>query len=951
MIVVWAIIGAIVGAFVTQGWEGAVGGLAIGLVWGRMSGLKRDLDEVRRRLATLGTIAGKAGSHAEQGASSETFLGERAEWPGATTIDGAPTVSGPDRPIAGEAGSHIKAEPSPGTGEAGSHIKAEASPIAGTAGSHSSATPPAMPPLPSGGGAPAPRPIFPPPVVPAGPSWVERLVDAGKRWITEGNVPVKVGMLVLFAGVAAFLKYASDQGLFHMPISVRLSLVAVAAIAGVAFGWVQRDKRRSFALALQGGAIGVLVMTVFAAYRLYGLIPATATFALLIVFVAGLGVLAVLQDALAIAVLGLIAGFAAPIIASTGQGNHVALFSYYAVLNLGILGIAWKKAWRVLNVLGFIATFGVGTAWGVLSYRPALFASTEPFLILHFLLYLAVPWLHVMRSPKRERAILDGCLMFGNPLASLLLQGALLDWAPMPLAISALVAAAIYVAIAFAIRQRDDMGLLRETWAVLAVAFATIAVPLALSASVTASVFALEGAGLIWLGFRQARRLPRWAGVFLQLAAAAAWTLATLFTHHTNDLPILNAVFIGSLLLVVGAGIGVWQFDRHGMSRGVSGLARVGLMLWAMAWWLVSFANEIDTFVVDRPLAFGSWLVVLAVTAWILAEACKRVRKLDLGVVLAFSVPLFLFAGMLLALSAANENIQPLAGWPLAGVVVMLVTGWFTLRALVAHRVAAILAATISWVRWLAIGTAAIALAFDFVVTMGQGWKVLAAAMPTLLLAACVLWRPRVIAAPLAVYAEAIRNAVGACAAVALFFAGVIALGAAGEPRPLVFIPVLNPVDLLLIAVLLLTARGISDASTPVEVRRVRPAVLAVMFFIIATSMTLRSVHHLGGVPWDNAMPGSSLAELSLTVVWSIIGVVAWVLGSKRGQRLLWMAGAGTMALVLAKLLLVDRGHLGNLFGIASFIAYGLLCTVIGYLAPAPPRQSAETPPESSHAS
>jgi uncharacterized membrane protein len=119
----------------------------------------------------------------------------------------------------------------------------------------------------------------------------------------------------------------------------------------------------------------------------------------------------------------------------------------------------------------------------------------------------------------------------------------------------------------------------------------------------------------------------------------------------------------------------------------------------------------------------------------------------------------------------------------------------------------------------------------------------------------------------------------------------------------------------------------------------------------MATSMTLRAVHHLGGVPWNGDMPGSSLAELSLTVVWSVIGVVAWVLGSKRGQRLLWMAGAATMALVLLKLLLVDRGHLGNLFGIASFIAYGLLCTVIGYLAPAPPRQGAVPPAESSHAS
>ena len=51
------------------------------------------------------------------------------------------------------------------------------------------------------------------------------------------------------------------------------------------------------------------------------------------------------------------------------------------------------------------------------------------------------------------------------------------------------------------------------------------------------------------------------------------------------------------------------------------------------------------------------------------------------------------------------------------------------------------------------------------------------------------------------------------------------------------------------------------------------------------------------------------------------------------------------MAVVLAKLLLIDRQHLGNLFGIASFMAYGLLCTLVGYLAPAPPRDSAQGAP------
>ena len=41
------------------------------------------------------------------------------------------------------------------------------------------------------------------------------------------------------------------------------------------------------------------------------------------------------------------------------------LFSYYAVLNAGILGIAWFKAWRILNLVGFAFTFVIGALWGV----------------------------------------------------------------------------------------------------------------------------------------------------------------------------------------------------------------------------------------------------------------------------------------------------------------------------------------------------------------------------------------------------------------------------------------------------------------------------------------------------------------------------------------------------------------------------------------------------------
>ncbi len=49
------------------------------------------------------------------------------------------------------------------------------------------------------------------------------------------------------------------------------------------------------------------------------------------------------------------------------------------------------------------------------------------------------------------------------------------------------------------LRRRENYDVLAQSYALLAVGFATLAVPLALSAQATASVFALEGAALVWL--------------------------------------------------------------------------------------------------------------------------------------------------------------------------------------------------------------------------------------------------------------------------------------------------------------------------------------------------------------------------------------------------------------------------------------------------------------------
>jgi uncharacterized membrane protein len=210
------------------------------------------------------------------------------------------------------------------------------------------------------------------------------------RWLREfftgGNAVVRMGIVILFFGVAFLLRYLAEHS--HLPIELRLAGIVLGGVALLVVGWRLRLSRPPYALALQGGGVGVLYLTVFAAMRLYGLLPAAVAFPLLAMVAVLSAVLSLMQVSSWLALLGVAGGFLAPVLASTGEGSHVVLFSYYAILNAGIAGVAWFKAWRPLNIAGFVFTFGIGTVWGVLRYRPELFSSTEPFLLLYFLLYV-----------------------------------------------------------------------------------------------------------------------------------------------------------------------------------------------------------------------------------------------------------------------------------------------------------------------------------------------------------------------------------------------------------------------------------------------------------------------------------------------------------------------------------------------------------------------------------
>ena len=790
------------------------------------------------------------------------------------------------------------------------------------------AQPSAPPPRPS----PDPRPSAPiaahaRPAAPAADP-VGRVASTIRRWFTEGNVPVKVGVLVLLAGVAALLRYASQQGWLALPIGLRLAGIAAAALAALAFAWRKRHSHRSFARAVQGGAIGVLLLVVYAAFKLYGMLPPVAAFVASVVLVAALGVLAVLQDSRTLAVLGILAGFMAPIWLSTGSGNHVVLFSYYALLNAAIFAIAWLRPWRALNLLGFAFTWGIGVAWGVLAYDPSKYTSTQPFLLLFFAFYLLLPILYARRSAPGRRDVVDGCLLFGTPLVAFSLQAALLEGARMQLALCAAALAAIYAGLAWWAR-RGPHAVLAEAYVLLAGGFATLAVPLALSARATAAVFAVEGAALVWLGLRTGRRLPHWIGTCLQLAAALAFSIG--MVGYAQDVPLFaNAAFAGALLLALAGFASAWWCRGAGRSP-----AALAFYVWGLAWWLGNVVQEVGAHVA-AGLRADVLLVAVAITALVAAEAHRRrpATALVLTVLGAFVL------AAPLAVAQMDAHGQPFAGWGAAAWLVFAACGARSLACLRADgdRTAA-WPQFAWWPLWALVGSlSASELARNMV--LGGGWRLALPALPWLALLALAQFRWRWVRWPLGAGFDTLRPAFMGTLLALLGVGWLRALRDAGDSAPLPWLPLVNPLDLAQLAALGLFACWLWSGQAPAFARW-RVALLSSAGFLLVTCITLRAVHHWGGVPWDEGLWSTSLAQTALTVVWSVLGVAGWIGGSRRGQRALWLAGAVLMAVVLAKLVLVDRQHLGDLLGIGSFIAYGLLCTLVGWFAPAPPRAPA----------
>ncbi|AIX55993.1 TPA: DUF2339 domain-containing protein [Enterobacter kobei] len=779
-----------------------------------------------------------------------------------------------------------------------------------------------------------PAPVSAPAPAAKQPSAFGGILTSLVRWFMQGNPLAKLGILLLFLGLSFLLRYTVEHSLF--PLELRLVATALFAIILLAIGWRLRHKQPVYALILQGGATGILYLTVFGAFRLWQMLPMTLAFALLVAICAASVGLAVLQKALSLAMLASLGGYLAPLLLSTGGGNFVALFSFYLLLSIGILAISIWQHWRELNLLGLLFTFGVGGLWGLNDYQPEHYWVCQLFLIANTLIFGVLCVALSLRAQEKGKQIIDGVLLFAPPLIGFGMQyGMTRHWEYGP-ALSALGYGAFYLSLAFLALRRYPSIRRPLVMAALAIGggFATLAIPLALSARWTAMAWALEGLGILWLGMQQNQRRMSYSGTALLVLALGSALWAQM--DGVTSLSLLLIFAILSLCWLAAAWL--WRKSVLPVSWALSA---GGLLFWIVA--LLGASQRVLK--QELPVLAGV-LALSAVSVWGWRQAAARLawRELDASKWLLW--PLML---VMVVYQLSHQQIVA-AGWSNLAWCIALPAALMLLRRdgeRLLPRVAMGLHLTLCWMILLALAAElywfARALPWGMA-AWGSGLAMAAGGGVILALSAAVRRR----AWPFGEWPALYTCLAPIPVVVALLVLLVVTNFQDGVVYRQTWLPLVNPLEegaAFALLGLVVFYRAV-DRYYPALLAQARPwpavAIMAFGFWWLNGAL-MRALAWYGDVAWNMAsLWDSRLIQTTFALFWMLIALVAMVHATRRASRQEWLCGAALLGVVMVKLMLVDSAGGGGLSRAVAFIGVAILVLIVGYFSPLPPKTGDE---------
>jgi uncharacterized membrane protein len=443
---------------------------------------------------------------------------------------------------------------------------------------------------------------------------------------------------------------------------------------------------------------------------------------------------------------------------------------------------------------------------------------------------------------------------------------------------------------------------------------------------------------MIWLGWRQERRLALLAGIALQALAAGAFSRQSWFLD--DPMAFLNGYYLGAVLIALAAWFSAWVIDRI-EAREHAPIYQATAWLfaaWGTGWWLAGGVVEIGRLQPGDGLFSGLLLLMAGTTVLAMTAAARLswVRIAGAGTLLAPAL-------LLIATLSTILSEHPLAGfawlcWPLAfGVHALFLKRWEgqfsgisrALHPLGVWALALVVAVELYW-------------AVDRIADGVWAESAARAAIAALVLGGLSL-RHR-LAWPLQTHAKNyIAVALGLIVSLMLFAMFASNLRSNGDASPLPYLPLLNPLELVSLLTLFAAVKWFSAIEALfVSLRinnQVRVLVPVVIALFLLTMIVARSVHHFVGVPFDlERLAASDIFQAALSIVWGTTALLGMISGARFRRRGIWIGGAALMAIVVVKLFVVELGNTGTVERVVSFLGVGVLLLVVGYFAPVPPR-------------
>ena len=333
------------------------------------------------------------------------------------------------------------------------------------------------------------------------PSFSLKLKSGIENFIGE-NLISKIGIAITVLGVAIGAKYSIEHELIS-PLT-RIILGYLMGLILLGFGIKLKPAYENFSAVLVSGAIAILYFITYAAYSFYNLFPQLPAFLLMVVFTSFAVLAAIRYDKQVIAHIGLVGAYAVPFLLSEGSGKVAILFTYMAIINIGILLIALKKYWKPLYYSSFFGTWIIFGAWYFTKYKSAehftlAFSFLAGFFIIFYILILTYKLIHKDRFLSGEiyLLLLNAFLFYG--IGYTMLNGE--KNGSQLLGLFTLANAFIHFIVSvFIYRQKLVDRNLVYLVAGLVIVFITIAIPVQLDGNWVTLLWAGEAALLFWIG-------------------------------------------------------------------------------------------------------------------------------------------------------------------------------------------------------------------------------------------------------------------------------------------------------------------------------------------------------------------------------------------------------------------------------------------------------------------